>query len=316
MIQVAVSILSFNSSESTIACVRSLLAGVREAGDSYHLDIMVADNDSSVDEQRQLQLSLAQLPVVDLHINSANLGFAAGHNKNLQAIFVRSRPDYIWLLNNDCMVNKETLVALIECAQKNPEVGIWGATLLEQDGQTIQCAGGCFYNSWISSYRQYGRRTRLAQIDQLTAADFDYIAGASLFFPLKTLQDGLRPIPVLPGNTNADGQQWLNERFFLYFEELDLAQRLKPGVTMAWCRDALIQHTGGTSTGTGGQQRTPNAEYHATLSALKFTEQYYPHRLWVMAPVRFLSKCVQLLMKGQPRLLASITRAYRDFWSK
>jgi GT2 family glycosyltransferase len=316
VIHVAVSILNYNSSESTIACVQSLLAASRETGDSYDLDIFVADNDSAIDDQRQLQLSLAELAEVHLQVNSTNRGFAAGHNNNLESIFLHSRPEYIWILNNDCLVFKDTLVSLIECAGQNPNVGIWGATLLEQDGETIQCAGGCFYNSWISSYRQYGRGTSLVQIDQLGVVDFDYIAGASLFFPVTRLQDGFHPLPELSTNANTLNQRWLNESFFLYFEELDLAKRLKPGVAMAWCRGALIRHAGGASTGAGGDQRTSSAEYHATLSALKFTQMYYPNRLWVMAPIRYLSKCVQLLINGKLQLLAPITRAYGKFWRR
>jgi hypothetical protein len=97
-------------------------------------------------------------------------------------------------------------------------VGVWGATLLETDGQTTQCAGGCFYNSWTSSYRQYGRGMALAQIGQLKPVDYDYIAGASLFFPARTLQRGLLSVSQLPGEQCIDSKQWLNERFFLYLK--------------------------------------------------------------------------------------------------
>jgi len=316
MLRVAVSILNYNSSQSTIACVQSLLLTRHEESVSCVLDIFVADNGSADDEQLQLQQSLAELPAVHLQVNSENRGFAAGHNGNLEAIFLHSNPDYIWILNNDCLVYKNTLAALISCAQQNPDVGIWGATLLESDGETIQCAGGCFYNSWISSYRQYGRATRLAQISQLEAVDFDYIAGASMFFPLAALQDGLRPGPEPSAVDCTLESRWLNEKFFLYFEELDLAKRLKQGFGMGWCKAALIKHEGGASIGTSDDRRTVKAEYHSTLSALKFTRMHYPDRLWFMAPARYISKCLQLLSRGEFRLLGPLTQAYKDFWSK
>jgi hypothetical protein len=296
--------------------VQSLLAASRETGDSYDLDIFVADNDSAIDDQRQLQLSLAELAGVHLQVNSTNRGFAEGHNNNLESIFLHSRPEYIWILNNDCLVFKDTLVSLIECAGQNPNVGIWGATLLEQDGETIQCAGGCFYNSWISSYRQYGQGTSLIQIDQLGVVDFDYIAGASLFCPSATLQGGLREVSPLHVKEGMASQQWLNEDFFLYFEELDLAKRLQPGLGMGWCKRALIKHEGGVSTGTGDNRRTVMSEYHSTLSALRFTRLHYPGQLWFMAPARYIAKCMQLVLKGEIHLLAPLTRAYRDFWSE
>ena len=313
MVRVAVSILNYNSAQSTVACVQSLLDAEQKQGGECLLEVFVADNASDKRDRHYLQQSLADLLNVHVHLNPENMGFAAGHNRNLKAIFHCSSPDFVWILNNDCLVYTETLPSLIKCAQQNPEVGIWGATLLEADGETIQCAGGCFYNAWVSSYRQYGRGKTLSQIDQLETVDYDYIAGASLFFPVATLQRGLRSVPGLSTEECADRQQWLNESFFLYFEELDLAQRLKPEFKMAWCKRALIKHTGGTSTGTAENRKSKLAEYHSTLSALKYTRLHHPRRLWFMAPARYLSKCLQLMVKGEFRLLGSLTWAYCEF---
>jgi len=310
MIKVAVSILNHNGAQSTVACVQSLQNAEQGKGEVYVLDVFVADNASDERDRHTLQQALAELPNVHMQMNPENMGFAAGHNRNLAAIFHRSSPDYVWILNNDCQVYDETLSSLIESSVRHPEIGIWGATLLEADGETIQCAGGCFYNSWISSYRQHGKSKTLTQIDQLESVEFDYIAGASLFFPVATLQNGLYS---MPGDESEGTQQWLNEVFFLYFEELDLAQRLKPGFGMDWCKGAWIRHVGGESTGTSDGQRTELSEYHSTLSALKFTRQYYPQRLWFMMPARYLAKTLQLLVKGEFHLLAPLTRAYRDY---
>lgn len=315
MVRVAVSILNYNSAQSTVACVQSLLEAGKKQGGEHLLEIFVADNASDELDRRHLQKSLEQLPNVRLQINLENMGFAAGQNRNLESIFRDSNPDFVWILNNDCLVYEETLLSLIKSANRHPEVGIWGATLLESDGVTIQCAGGCFYNSWVSFYRQYGRGKTLTQISQLEPGNYDYIAGASLFFPVSTLQRGLRPVPGVTTEEPADRQQWLNESFFLYFEELDLAKRLKPGFVMAWSKGALVRHAGGTSTGTGANQRNNTAEYHSTLSALKYTRLHHPRRLWFMAPARYLSKCLQLMLQGDFRLIGSLTKAYRDFWS-
>ncbi len=315
MIRVAVSILNHNSANSTIACIRSLWVAGNAAGSECRLDVYVADNASSDQECLQLQRSLHGLTNTHLRINSNNLGFAAGHNRNLHTIFSQSIPDYVWLLNNDCMVEKGALVSLVECAKQNEDVGIWGATLLEPDGETIQCAGGCLYNSWLSSYRQAGRGKKLHEVTLIESAGFDYVAGASLFFPVATLNEGLHPAPQLAGAECTNSKQWLNESFFLYFEELDLAKRLKPGLGMVWCKEAIIKHMGGASTGTIENQRSEVGEYHSSLSALRFTRFYYPRRLWIVATARYLSKCLLLSVRGDFRLIGSMTRAYRVFWT-
>ena len=193
MTRVAVSILNYNSAQSTIACVQSLLDACHQTNGSYFLDIFVADNDSISDERLRLQQLLEELPNTHFRKTPENLGFAAGHNGNLKSIFLHFKPDYVWILNNDCLVYEETLTALIDCARQQPTVGIWGATLLEPDGETIQCAGGCFYNAWISSYRHYGRGAALTQVDRLKSEDYDYIAGASLFFPAENTTGWFQP---------------------------------------------------------------------------------------------------------------------------
>jgi len=316
MIRVAVSILNYKNSQTTIECVQSVLASSFTFSTNCILDVFVCDNNSGVESQDHLQESLANLPNIHLQFNDGNKGFAAGHNGNLVAIQHGSAPDYVWILNNDCQVHESALDSLITCAQKHPGVGIWGATLLEMDGATIQCAGGCFYNSWLSSYRRHGHGRPLTQVDKLSTVKFDYIAGASLFMPLSTLQTGLHSPPLATTRSGDVKTQWFNEDFFLYFEELDLASRLNPGLEMAWCRAALIKHSGGASTGASDQHRSPLAEYHATLSALKYTRLYFPKRLWFMLPARYIAKCLQLLVRRDLRLVESLTRAYRDFWNQ
>lgn len=316
MNRLAVSILNYNSAQSTIACTQSLLVAAKSASETCHLEIFISDNGSKAEDQRQLQQAMEEIPTVHLRINDKNLGFSAGHNRNLGAIFSDFKADYIWILNNDCLVTETALGALVMCARNSPEVGIWGATLLESDGQVIQCAGGCFYNTWVSSYRQYGHGKSVSELDRLESKKFDYVAGASLFFPVGTLKSGLLSVSGSEMATNPDRQQWLNESFFLYFEELDLAKRLKSALTMAWCKEALIVHAAGQSTGTANNQRSSLGEYHSTLSALIFTKTYYPRRLWVVMPLRYFSKCLLLILRGDLHLIRAMSKAYRDFWNE
>ena len=313
--RIAVSILNYNSAPSTIACVQSLMNAEEAAKGSYRLDLYVSDNASSDEDQQQLQHAISLAPNVHFKNNSKNLGFAAGHNSNLRTVFSQPHPDYIWILNNDCIVAIEAPGELLKCAQNDSHVGIWGATLLEVNGQTIQCAGGCTYNSWISSFKQFGKGTSLSELEKLKTIDFDYISGASLFFPLATFQDGLRSVTVSSSELQTQDTQWLNECFFLFFEELDLAKRLAPGLSLGWAKDALIVHEGGASTGARQNQRTSTAEYHSSLSALKFTSLYYPGHLWFTAPARFILKSLLLLFTGQYQLLKPLKQAYRDFRS-
>jgi GT2 family glycosyltransferase len=311
--RIAVSILNFNSAAATVACVRSLLRTLPGNESEYSLEIFVADNGSVPPDRALLQETLANMDGVRLARHSENLGFAAGHNRNLRLMLSRSRPDYVWLLNSDCVVESNAVLELVRCAERNPQVALWGATLLEADGKRIQCAGGCRYNSWLSTYRRLGRGRRVSARDRLPSRQLDYVAGASLFFPLSTLTDGLAPAPGESLWPRQQADHWLNEEYFLYFEELDLAHRLKPNRELGWCREALIRHEGGVSAGTRKRQRSAMAEYHSTLSVLKYTYFYYPRRLPLVAAGRFVLKSLLLVSLFKWRLLKPLTRAYRDF---
>lgn len=308
MVAVAVSVLNYGAAEETARCIESLL-GSREAV-GVDLRIAVADNGSDPGDYETLARLLTDLPGVRLFRHERNLGFSAGHNRNIERLLAGGPPDFFWLLNNDCRVGEETLQAFLECARQRPVVGIWGATLLEADGRRVQCAGGCFYRPWLSSYRSHGAGLPVEEVESMEEPEFDYVAGASLFMPAATLAEGLDPPR---GHGKAVSRPWLNEEFFLYFEELDLARRLRPGWSMGWCRRAVVQHDGGLGTGSGAARRSARGEYHSTLSALKYTALYRPAPLWLMAPARLLAKTAVNLLTLRLDLLRPLWAAYGAF---
>lgn len=311
MTRIGVSIINFEAADETLRCIASLLETQPIAGRDFSLSIQVADNHSSEADYRQLAKGLTGLPGVALERHDANLGFAAGHNRNIERLLNDEHPDFIWLLNNDCEVDAHAPAALLQCAADRPEVGIWGATLLEGSGGPIQCAGGCRYWPWLSAFRQNGRGTPLGQLGDMPEARLDYVAGASLFMPVNTLVSGLAPAR---GRSGQQTGQWLNEEFFLYFEELDLSRRLSPGIQLGWCRQARIVHSGGAGTGSDSSGRSAKGEYHSTLSALKYTRLYHPGKLWVMAPARLLIKTLFSLVTLRFDLIRALMAAYGDFF--
>jgi len=314
MTVVAVSILNHGGASATLECLRSLLKQRPDSSRPFRLEIFLVDNGSGEAEQHRLQEALPHAPNLHLDLSAKNLGFAAGHNRNLRTIRNTVAPDFVWLLNNDCVAQPDCVARLLECATESPQIALWGATLLEPGGKKVQCAGGCRYNAWISSFRQIGSGAPIEHIDEIRHSRMDYVAGASLFLPTQHIDAAFEPVPRQKRGRGRTDTGFLNETFFLYFEELDLARRLKKSAYgMGWCRDARIVHSGGLATGATGASRSARAEYHATLSALKFTRIYHPYRLWVMMPARFAAKCVQLGLTGHSRHLRSLWHAYRDF---
>jgi len=318
MMSIAVSVINHNDAAATIECLDSLLTQLVPADRPFKLDIFIVDNASDTRDRRLLENRLPLPGSDNIHVAwlDRNLGFSAGHNRNIRDIFEGATPDFVWLLNNDCIVKADCAAHLVECATSSPQTAIWGATLIEPDDATIQCAGGCTYNTWISSFRQLGHGTPLEKLSELQRGDPDYIAGASLFFPAPLVKTAFHPAHMEGARRHDSTPLLLNEAFFLYFEELDLAQRLKPEYDMRWCRQAKIVHSGGKATGAKGRIRSAKAEYFSSLGALIFTKTYFPNRLWIMMPARFIAKCIQLIFTGNVRFVRYVARAYVDFIKK
>jgi len=104
VIRVAISILNFKNAEATIDCAQSLLCASEAVRPACLVEVFVADNGSGDDEQHQLQQAIPAMVNVHLQLNAENLGFSAGHNRNLEIIFARYRPDYC----GGCGFNRST----------------------------------------------------------------------------------------------------------------------------------------------------------------------------------------------------------------
>lgn len=115
--RVSVIVLTCNALEHTQRCVASLL----EHTDSRH-ELIFVDNGSTDGTVAWLgELARCQ-PRVQVILNEANLGFAAGNNVGLAA----ARGDFMVLLNSDTVVTAGWLPRLLRPALADPRVGLVG----------------------------------------------------------------------------------------------------------------------------------------------------------------------------------------------
>lgn len=77
--------------------------------------------------------------------NKENYGSAKGNNIGMRYAMKTLNPDYILLLNNDTVVEKEFLMALVEVAESDIRIGMCGAKILRMDNpKIIDCTGHVF----------------------------------------------------------------------------------------------------------------------------------------------------------------------------
>ena len=162
----------------------------------------------------------------------ANLGFAGGNNVGVKYAMARIDPDYIWLLNNDTIIDKEALVEMVRLMKRNRGIGIAGSKLLDYaNPKTIQTLGGS-----KEVYRF--RPNRSIQLGH-TKAELDYsfeiggyISGTSLLIRNEVIAS--------IGLLDAD--------YFMYGEDADWSLRAsRDGWKLFCCSKSRVWHKGWAS---------------------------------------------------------------------
>jgi len=248
--------------------------------------------------------SFPSLPFILIQ-TAANRGFAGGNNVGIRYALLTQAYQYLWILNNDTKVAPEALAALYDCATAQPQIALWGSTVLDYvQTDLVQCAGGCRYFPVLTRFKPVLGGYSLARLRQQPPASvkLDYVAGAAMFLRVAAMERvGL-----------------LNEEYFLFYEELDYTQRLKrQGYQIGWCPQSLVYHKGSASVGNataGSREQLRRANYYENLSTLKYTANFHPRLLpWVII-LRFILKSLVLLKRGDFYLFPPLWQAYRDFW--
>ena len=134
---IGIIIINFNNNEDTIECIKSLSD---LAYKNYRLYLI--DNGS---------LSPIQFNILPNNCNyiklENNIGFAGGCNVGIKQA-MNDKAKYIWLLNNDTLIKKETLSALVNAAEKNTGYSVFGSLVrYYAEPKKIEFGGGYFNNN-------------------------------------------------------------------------------------------------------------------------------------------------------------------------
>ncbi|HEX7075186.1 MAG TPA: glycosyltransferase family 2 protein [Hyphomicrobiaceae bacterium] len=227
----------------------------------------------------------------------ANLGFAGGNNVGLRYLLADSSISAIWILNNDTVVERSALGALVSEALSNPAAGLIGATVLEYERPSmIQAQAGAKYLrciGWathIGAKRKWSDRLKKNSVEQ----QVDYILGASMFATRAFLEKaGL-----------------MDESYFLYYEELDWATKAAGRGALGYAPDAIVYHKMGRSIGTGRRLASGSALslYYLNRNRLLIARRHWPRFLLTTAAVNLFMTAL-LLMRFRLREAKAVLRA-------
>ena len=113
-LRITVIVLNWNGAANTLRCLASLKAMAQPLP-----DILVVDNHSGDDSVTQI---LRVHPALTILQTGANLGFGGGCNAGIRHALTQGA-DYIWLLNNDTLVEADTLSAMVQTMAQHHTAG-------------------------------------------------------------------------------------------------------------------------------------------------------------------------------------------------
>lgn len=193
-----------------------------------------------------------------------NLGFAGACNVGIRYATRDPSCEYIWLLNNDTVVEPNALSALVERLEAQPRAGQCGSRLLRyRDPTRIEALGGEQYVRWSGATRPVGAGHDAASEVDVGAIErrLSYVGGASLCVTRRFVERvGL-----------------MEESYFLYFEEIDWARRGGSRFALAYAHESVVYHKHGQSTGGDGTvRRSLLADFFVQRNRLAFTRRHFP----------------------------------------
>jgi GT2 family glycosyltransferase len=224
-LDLSIVLVCWNNKDYLGPCLESLYQS--NLGSSF--EVIAVDNGSTDGSQEMLH---EKFPDVKLIQNDHNLGLGKASNQGIQV----SSGEFILLLNNDTLVNKKAIEAMVALMRTNKDAGAVGGKLLNED-RTFQSGYGRFSTLW----EEFLITIRVGELlwdgyplhfDSNNIKQVSWMSSACLLVRREALnQIGL-----------------LNEEYFIYGDETDLQYRMKKaGWKAFYIPDATTIHYGGRS---------------------------------------------------------------------
>lgn len=241
---VGVVIVNWNGWAHTIAACGSLDQSTHKT-----VKIIIVDNASADDSLARLR---AAVPQADIIANPINAGFAGACNIGIRRA-IQSGCDYVFLLNNDALAERETIARLVAASKTKDDNALLGSVLIYLSGE-LQFFGNRT-GSLIQEPQFFSTNTEAGFLEQ-EFIETDFVIGAAFFLPVKVL----------------DRTGLFDERFFLNFEETDLCHRArKLGIPSFVVSSSVVRHHGNA---TMGPYDAPMQAYFMTRNGLLFAEKH------------------------------------------
>lgn len=296
MKKIAIVILHFTNKDLTSQCLESIKKISKINTKNLILKAIIVNNNHK-ENLKDLEKKFSKFIFID---SGKNLGFAGGNNIGIKQA-LKEGSDWIFLINNDTILDKNLLVQLFKSSSLIDKTGILGPKVYfapgyefhkerykpEDQGKVIWYAGGLIdWKNVLASHRGVDEVDK-GQYDQQEETDF--VSGCAMFVKKEVFKKiGL-----------------LDERYFLYWEDVDFCRRaIKAGFRVVFVPQAKLWHANAGSSQVGG----PLHDYYLTRNRMLFGMKYAP----LKTKFALFRESLRLLFTGRSWQKIGI----RDFYLK
>lgn len=273
MLDLAVVIVNYNVRDLLRDCLSSLY----DSKGDFTFGVCVVDNDSHDGSAAMVE---SEFPQVHL-IRAENEGYARGNNLGLRYFGFgegtekeNPAPRYALLLNADTLLPPSALADMIRFMDERPKAGVVGPRLVRTDGSLDRACRRSFPTPEVAMYRIFGLsrlfphskrfgRYNLTYLSPDVTTELDSVVGAFMLIRREVLsQIGL-----------------LDERYFMYAEDLDLCYRAKQQDWQVWYNASVtVLHYKGQSS----RQRSAfaNQQFYETMRL--FHDKHFKNRTFFL----------------------------------
>jgi O-antigen biosynthesis protein len=196
-------------------CLQSIFSN----SENIELDVIVVDNNS---QDGSLEMIKEKYPQVNLIASEQNLGFAKANNLG----FKQAKFDHILLLNPDMKLHSNTLENVLKWANMNPQADVIGCYLVNEAGETIHHIRQ-FPNFW-------DQLAIVLKLPHLFPKILNKYLQKKFNYSQASKVDSIRGAFFLVKKEIYQKLNGLDERYFIWFEEVDFCKQVKSDGGEIW----------------------------------------------------------------------------------
>lgn len=289
---VTIVIVNYGRVVDLLVCLESL---ARVTYPSF--SIVVVDNGSNDGSTDAIERWGNRKIPVELIRNDINLGFARGSNQGMRHA-LSTGTDYVFLLNNDTVVEPDVLELLVTVAEQSDDIGMVGPKIYQYGKEDILDSAGARTITWLAQGFLLGHgKVDRGQHDN--PGDLPYVTGTALLVKRVVLEKiGL-----------------MDEDYFCYFEDFDWGVKAREaGYRLLLVPGAVVHHRGSRTAGFN----SPFYMHHMVRSRIIFARKNVPRLLFVCAFLpylflyRYLRPAAILILRRRWVHLGALHRGIRE----